>query len=68
MTITNTSPHLMTRAELDYALFRVSGIKPVPYDAPKEEQETYMKVLEIRLTLLAQEAKRRAEAAARQVE
>lgn len=49
----------MTRAELDYAIFRMSGIKPVPYNAPKKEQDAYIKVLEIRLGLLRQEHERR---------
>lgn len=59
MTAINKEPHLMTRSELDYTYFRMSGIKPPRYNAPKKEQETFMKVVKIRLRLLAEEQERR---------
>lgn len=57
--------HLMTRAELDYRFFQLTGIRPPAYNAPQKEHEDFQRVLEIRLTLLAQEAERRAKEAAR---
>ncbi len=59
MTATKKEPYLMTRAELDDAIFRQTGIKPVPDNAPKEERDAYRKVLEIRIGLLKQELERR---------
>lgn len=52
-------PHLMTRAELDYAFFKMTGIKPVPPSATQEEHDAYQKLLGIRLRLLKQEVERR---------
>jgi hypothetical protein len=56
----------MTRAELDYAFFRRTGIRPPACNAPRKEQEDFQKVLEIRLDLLNQEVERRKKAATRQ--
>lgn len=59
MTVLQKEPHLMTKAELDYAIFKMSGIKPVSDNAPKKEQDAYIKVLEIRLGFLQKEYERR---------
>ncbi len=59
MTAINKEPYLMTRSELDYTYFKMSGIKPPRYNAPKEEQETFTKVVKIRLRLLTEEQERR---------
>ncbi len=64
----NKPPHLMTKDELDYALFKMTGIKPVPPGAPQKEHDAYQRLLEIRLNLLKQEAERREKAAARQAD
>ena len=55
----NKPPRLMTRNELDYAYFKMTGIKPVPYNAPKKEHEAFHEVLKIRIGLMKKEQEKR---------
>ncbi len=55
----NKPPHLMTKDELDYALFKMTGIKPIPPSAPQKEHDDHQRLLKIRLDLLNAEKDRR---------
>jgi len=56
----NTKPiHLMTKNEIDYKFFKMTGIKPLSLNASKKEQDDFQRLLNIRLDLLHAEQNRR---------
>lgn len=61
--MSNKKPlHLMTKDELDYEFFKMTGIKPVPPNASQREHDDYKRLLEINYDSISAEIARRLEA------